>query len=750
MSFVLPQGASGSGSVTKVVPAEAEAEAEEERSFWEMVADTPNALYKAATGGGVEIEFPDIPESTEIEDIGFFEGIAPNLKMMMARDDTGKAEILRNSFQGDPRFGGVFSDKYNHPMVVWNDQPYYINKPGFSGQDLGTFIGEIVKYSPATKFVSGAKRILPIIQRGASTYPATELASQAGEAMLAPETAKTKEKTATDIAEETALATGIGVGADLVVPGVLKPAARVVRKATGAAAKSIFPRYAPGIDAVVDSPADLSKSKYPLTVGQREAQPPIRGPEERVTPQLQEEDVIRRSPATDPDASSILRAFDQKQIDEIRADADALKAEFGSGDPAVRQAEYPADASAEQIQSIASGRAAALKSESGAAYKAVRDAEVQPIFSREGIVQTVGDVINSVRAGELRMTAREVASMPVLTRELEYLKRLGKLASNPKFKGQPLTAIHGYQKTLNRAFRQAEKGSPEQLALGKMKGVIDKAVFDGIEQGIITGDQAILDQLKSATDLYRQYIGLTGKGAGKNSQHKSANKILEMITDPDYNPVQVSRAILGHAKFNPSQSMGLVIDKLKANLPENDAAEIIALIKDGVLEKAFSGKGKSGVTRTNIVNNFSDVFVKQKAIINRLFSPEEIARISQFKDDVLPTMWADIKLNPPGTAYLMLAALGKSKILSFAKMVPFVGQGISEGAEGLGRAAQASQAKDAVRQYVVRSNMPLFSAPISAAARPPAISEDVDASAVLPLASGMSDAAKQKVIEAVQ
>ena len=72
----------------------------------------------------------------------------------MSRDDAGKAEIIKDSFEDDPRFGGVFSDKHNNPMVVWEDKPYYINKPGFSGQDIGTFIGEIAKYSPATKFVS--------------------------------------------------------------------------------------------------------------------------------------------------------------------------------------------------------------------------------------------------------------------------------------------------------------------------------------------------------------------------------------------------------------------------------------------------------------------------------------------------------------------------------------------------------------------------------------------------------------------
>ena len=197
--------------------------------------------------------------------------------------------------------------------------------------------------------------------------------------------------------------------------------------------------------------------------------------------------------------------------------------------------------------------------------------------------------------------------------------------------------------------------------------------------------------------------------------------------------------------------MGLVIDKLKAGLPEDEAAQVIALIKDGILEQAFSGKGKFGVTRTNIVNNFDDVFVKQKLIINKLFPPEEIARIKQFRDNVLPTMWAEIKLNPSGTSYAMLGALADKQILNYVKLIPFgLGQGIAEGAKGMVRTGQADQALDAIRQYKARSTRPLFTAPFSAAVRPPIIHDEAEASAVLPLATSMSSAAKQKVMQAAQ
>tara|TARA_R100000234_G_scaffold118798_2_gene100065 strand:+ start:1762 stop:4035 length:2274 start_codon:yes stop_codon:yes gene_type:complete len=753
MAIDLPEGYEGSSGTNKAVVQQ------DGKSFADSVTEIPGAIYKAATGEDVPVEFPDIPEATDIEDIGFFESLIPNAKLMMARDDVGKAEIIKNSFANDPRFGGVFSDKHNNPMVVWNEKPYYINKPGFSGQDIGTFVGEIVKYSPATKFVSGAKTLKGIVGRGGSTYPVTELASEAGESILTPETSRAKNRTAEDIGKDVGTATTINIGADVVVPPAVKPVVGGVKRAMQAGSEAIksatpsLPRYvqptaAGAAEAVKPVPVETtaSQSKYPLTVGQRGAEAPLRGPEERVTPQLQEEDVLRRSPGTDPDAAQIIRGFDEAQLNEIRADAATLQKEFGSGRTSVTESGDVPGAVAEEVQSIATTRADQLKTESGAAYKAVSEAEFQPIFSREGIQQTSENAINAVKSGEpnLGMTAREISDMPILSRELKYLERLRKMAANPKFKGQPLKIIHGYQKTLNRAVRTAEQGSPEQLALSKIKGVIDQAVFDGIEQGIVTGDQAILDQLKSATDLYRQYIGLTGKGAGRDAQEKAANKILEMVTNPNFTPVQISRAILGHAKFNPNQSMGLVIDKLKENLQADEFATTIALIKDGVLEKAFSGNGKSGVTRTNIVNNFDEVFVKQKAIVDKLFSPEEISQIKKFRENVMPTLWAEIKLNPSGTGYTILASLAKSNLLNYVKMVPILGQGIAEGAEGI---AATSGAKDAIRQYIKKSSQPLFSAPISATIRM-GVDEEVDASAVLPLVSTMSDETRQKVIGA--
>jgi hypothetical protein len=735
---------------------------EEDRTFLEKIAEIPGAIYGAVTGEGAEVEFPDVPEATELvgddrlnRDFGFLETMIPNLKMMMVRDDVGKAEVIERSFAGDERFGGVFTDKFDNPMIVWDDKPYYMNKPGFSEQDIGTFIGEFIKYIPAAKIVKGASTLRGIVSRGVPSYGATEVAGQAAEAMLTPQTTAAGKRSVSDVAQEVGIGTGIGVAADLAmatVPPVVKAAVRPVVRGTVNAAR-VLPRYVRpvvrGAATVVEDALSpiVQSSKYPLTVGQRGARPPSRGPGSNVTPQLEAEDVIRNAPSTDAAAKGVLRSFEDAQLQEIVDDVTTMQREMGSGRAATAPGEEDVTGkAAETAQNIVGKRVTELKRAASEGYDAVKAAEVQPIMSREGVLKTAEDATQAVKS-EMGVTARELEQMPILKGELAYLSRIIKMAGNPRFKGSPLNVIHGYQKSLNRAIGTAQQGSPERLALGKIKSVVDRAVYDGIEEGFMLGDQAVLDQLKNATGLYRQYMGLTGKGSAASKQKQAANRILEKLTDPDATPPQWANVLFGHAKFTPNQTMGVVIDRLKSILPKDEYDEVVALIKDGVLEKAFSKEGK-GVTRTNIVNNFEEVFVKQRAIINKLFTPEEIARIRQFRQDVLPTMWAEMKLNPAGTSYAIMSAMARSKILNFARAVPFV----KDVASGVERIADIADADAMVRQYVARKSRPLFSQPVAAVSRPPAI--ESYAGEVPPelqsILDGLSPEARGKIEQAVQ
>ena len=138
-------------------------------------------------------------------------------------------------------------------------------------------------------------------------------------------------------------------------------------------------------------------------------------------------------------------------------------------------------------------------------------------------------------------------------------------------------------------------------------------------------------------------------------------------------------------------------------------------MKDAVLTKAFQGKGGE-VTRTAIVNNFNDVFNKQSAVIKELFSPEEIARIKQFRQDVMPTLWAEIKLNPSGSGYTIMSGLARNGLLNF----PMLGAGrvvAPTVIKAIDETASTKTAVDAVRQTLDRFQAPLISSAVASGIR---------------------------------
>tara|TARA_R100000353_G_scaffold2386_2_gene3512 strand:- start:204 stop:2570 length:2367 start_codon:yes stop_codon:yes gene_type:complete len=665
-------------------------------------------------------EFPELRETSEIDDVGFFEGLIPNLKLMMVRDDNTKAEVMKRSFGDDKRFGGVFSDEYDNPIIVWNNEPYYVNKPGISGTDIGTFAGEVIKFLPASKYVGGAKTLGGTIARGVAGYTGTEVASQAIEKAVAPESAKKKseESVLKGRAEDVAKSVGVGVATDVALP----PAARIVGKglrqvvdpiAKGISEKLTFPKF---------EKVDLVEDEVPLTLGQETRDPEI----------LTKEDIIRGSSVSSK-AKDILVNFDEIQLNQVKKMARNLQEEFGTGQKEILDSGDPVTASAETIQDIASSRAKQLKKQSKEGYTEVKEAvDVDTgnpfvVANEEGSKDVAVNIINNVRKEQIDSDILQ--EMPLLSKELSRLERVVKTGKwNADKKGvQDLNDVWRFQKNLNILVRKAEAGSDEKRILGIIKNDLDNAVYENVDNAFLTGDLVYLDKLKNATGLYRQYLGLTGKATAKDPIGKSANKILQKITNPDYSPQDVATALFGHAKFNTKSEMKQVINILKRGLPKEEAKEVMTLLKDAVLEKAFTNPRTGQVTRKNIIDNYRQVFEKNKFVIDELFSAEEIARIKAFRDKVVPSLDAELRQNPSGSAYTMISALQQSGILSFTRAVPFL-RDIKIGA---GEMADISAAENSVKQYIKRKQMPLFSVSTQSIIRnqtekEPALPEDTE------------------------
>ena len=677
---------------------------------------------------GSTVEFPDVPEITQMGNDfpGFFATLLPNTMAALTTDDFGKLEVFENAFTDDERWGGKYQDKFGNPMMVWNNKPYYVNKPGFTGTDINTFLGEMLKYVPATKWAAGASGLLGTIAKGGVGYTATEAASKAGEVVVTPKTVEARDDTLGDIGTDIGITTAIGVGADTLLPPavkfgskVLSPVVKPVVESIREGADKITETASAGVKAVKDlavnrlprfEPDIITESKYPLTQGQRTAEPP-QGVTPRQTEQLGQEDVLRQSASSDL-GTGVIRTFDDRQLSEIRSDALQLQEEFGAkvvGADGI-YSNIPL-AAAEEIQTVVGREADRLKKESGEAYESVKNAPVQPMMSPSGVNEVAKDILAEYKK---IFSAGQLDSGPLM-KEVNFLRKLIKMSENPKFKDVSLKNIHGYQKRLSTAIKQAPVGSAERLALEQMKRTTDDAVYNGIERGFISGDQAVLDQLQSATGLYKDYMGLVGKGVGKDARDKAANRILEQITNNNYTPRDVVNLLFGHNKFSPNQSVPIAISKLRNILPDAQFLEVQALMKDAVLTKAFSGKGGE-ITRTAIVKNFNDVFNQQKAVINELFTPDEILKIKKFREDVMPTLWAEIKLNPSGSGYTIMSGLTRNGLLFFpmmgagSVMAPTIIKSIDE-------TASAKKAVNAVRQTLNRFQSPLISDAVASGVR---------------------------------
>ena len=679
------------------------------------------------------VEFPGVPEITYMGDDapGFFERAIPNFKALMVSDDLGKLEIFQEAFKDDPRWGGGFVDKFGNPMMIWNEMPYYVNKPGFTATDFNSVMGEIIKYIPATKYASGAKTIRETVLRGIPAYSATELGSKIGETVLTPETVEARDQTLTDVAKETAIITGIGVGADVVVPPVVRLGTEAGKKIyqTGRKAVSETFKAAGRVGFPQITPEIIQQSKYPLTRGQKTAEIP-EGPTPRATEQTGVEDELRRAQDSGL-GTTIIRGFDDRQLNLIRQDAMELQSDLGANTIG-RDGLYGniPSAAAEETQSIVGSRATALKEESSALYQDLLNVPSPPRMTAEGVGTVSRNMLDIPPS--MGVTGRQLDNMPILKSELTNLQRISKITANPKFKGAALVTLHGYQKSLGVAVRQAQPGSAEHAVLSRMKSDLDDAIYNGIEQGFIKGDQAVIDQLRNATGLYRQYAGLTGKLSAKDTQERAANRILTSLSNNNYTPMQVTNLLFGHSKFAPNQAVPLVLKELERSLPPAEYDQVVRLMKDGILTRAFAGTG-GDITRAAIVKNYNDVFNKQRAITDLLFSPDELTRIKQFRKDVMPTLWAEIKDNPSGTSYKILSSLARQNMLNFPVMggtgmavraaAPTVLKGLEEG-------AQATVAIDAVKQTLDRFQAPLFSGSAQAAIRPE-VREESDSETLL-------------------
>jgi hypothetical protein len=687
---------------------------------FEGVISYPGKILAAVTGRDAPIEYPNLPELADMPSADvppFYRRTLPNIQAMLTSDDLGKTEIFQDAFRDDPKWGGAFIDKFGLPIIMWNDIPYYVNKPGFSETDFSTFLGELAKYSPANRFVGGAKTMLGTAGRGALAYPTTEAVSKAGEAIITPRTVAARDESLEEIAGEIGATAAQDITIDAVLPKVLKAAGRTVGAAVekgGDVTKNLarrakkfspFPRITPEI---------INESRFPLTVGQKYS--PIQDPRNKdFTPQLATEDLIRFGNA-DTTAQETLKNFDRDQMQMIEDAAKDLQNELGVGVVAENYYQIPR-AAAEQIQKRVSDLATSKEQEAQLFYNALKEVaeETKPTFgpkSIENITQKMMDYVTVTEGIYPSILTQDDALKPVF----DLLKRINRQAKNRKgFEDQTIDQLVRFRNNLGFKISKA-KGDDKRILTG-LKTQLDEGIDESITAGLVGGDPKFIDDMRAANKLYSEYNSLSGGQVipalrKLPDAQKAVQKGLLTLSQDGYDTNEVINLLFGKNLLTPRKHMGALIDELQRILPEDEFARVKGLLRDGVMTRAFAGTG-GNITRLSITKNFDQVFSNQKDIIERLFTADEIKKVKDLKDDVLPTLAAELRKNASSTAYVtqgFLHSLGLHSVPGFSLTTEArLGRAaLEEGAEQLTKRKQKAMVSDMIRGKITEMRTPLL------------------------------------------
>ena len=704
----------------------------------ERLAAYPGKVAAAFFGKDAPIQFPELPELSDMpssELPSFSSRLASSAQTMLTSDDIGKAEILKNVYEDHPKFGGMFIDDFGLPVMMWNEIPYYVNKPGFGGVDFMTLVGEITKYAPATRFVGKGQTAFSRAGRGLGAYSATETASKLGEAQITPETVALRDQSLAEGAEEVGTSALRDTLIDYAVPKAIERTGqglRYIADKSGNVAKRSFEQAKKFSPFPPITPEIIQKSRFPLTLGQKYS--PIQtGADSLITPQLATEDLLRRG-ALDDEAAVALRQFDDAQMDLIRKEALALQEEMGAGVvPLGGVYSNIPQVAAEEVQKIVSGKADLTMEEAQKIYLQLKEVQKQrkPVFSGDALKLITRKMMDYVTVNE-QLLPTLLPSGP-LKDTYAALKRLNKLAAHPRFKDQSIDRIEQFRANLGAQIDATKPGSSEFRILVNLKNQLDEGVDESITAGFVSGDTDFIEDLRRAQGLYSEYNALIGGRSIPSlrrlpDKERATRKVLTKLGLNDYRPVEVVNLLFGNNQFRPDKSMPTVIDELQKNLSEAEFLRVQSLLKDGILTKAFSG-ANGDITRKGLVNNFNQIFNLQRDIIEKLFTKEEIDRIVALRDDILPTIAAENKRNPSTTAYVIQSILEKSGLLNFPRVSPslaIAGKILDEGQEAVKKKQKMAAVQTAIKGQLSAYQAPLITAPMQAKLRE-ITREDADA-----------------------
>lgn len=574
------------------------------------------------------VEFPDAGEITDIEGLGFGESIRATLATGMTEDAAGKAQILAQQFGDDSRFGGVFQDSYGNPLIQWEGQPYYINVPGLSGTDLNDFLGALVSFLPASRFVGAATSA---IGRGAVALPAYA-ATEAGRQLTAQELGSGEDLSIKDMG----VTAGIGATTEALMPPLMRGASRALRGAFGQGT-----RQAPNA-------APYRSGQIPLTSGQASSD----------LAQIQAEEAMRNG-ARGEAAQTMMRTFDQRQNEAIGTVANTLEERLGFGVGVGPQS--ATNIGARLQDDLISARTTAHRTASDAMTNAASQRNAAS-FTPDSFRDAVRGIKDLLRSRHFDLGAPGMESVRHIVQQAETF------ANIPGLRSVNMEAFETLRGRVSNLIQN--NGTPADTALKTINRQLDTWLDDAVTNGLINGDEAVISQLREARGLWRHYRQMF------TNQGDATGRLMEKLVDErQATPVNFVSALVSLTRANRQATARSLINRL-GDIFGRDSQQF-QLVRSAYLTEAFTrpAQGAREVTGRTIQTNLNFLLDGDGAVLAReLFSPDEISLLRTFRDDVARTVTPAEAMNPSRSGWASLRELVNRGIL------PSMGTGIGRAA----------------------------------------------------------------------
>ena len=677
-----------------------------------LVGDAAEYIEKSWTGEGRYD--PAIAESGELGDN--LEGTTLGQSARIAGayaltpDPFAIADIAEKTLPG----AKVSVDKFNNPVIEWNNNKYYINRPGASSSDAAKFVADLAQFYPAAKIASTFAGLFARAGISIPLFAGTSVTQDLAAGQLGSEQG-------VDIGRAGMAGLG-GMFGEVLAPVVLRgwralfgnrrfyrngrltpEGEAAARQANlnpddlGAAEAQVFganlryasDRYSQEAPSVAAGMTQAGEFNVPLSRGQRTQDPA----------QLRRESLAAQGASTD-DAQRAMLAADETQRQNLARAADDIADELN-----IEARMGGTRGAAEALQKRVQQAAEAARKQGSDAFEEVKVGD-QPTFQRESVVDMRNQITKSFREKFGFSYSKEL--QPRVARVIRNLRRFTpervKRRNFPYYLSELEQIRRGINKQIDGASGQ------EQMMLVSLKRDFDTWMDSAIEKAIESGDAQVIKQLKRARGLwanYRQKFGVSNSG-------DAGGKFVAKLLDPQTSPEEVAKGLFGLTRAYPSNSPR-IISKLQEALGDQGMAEVREMGWTTIVDKAITDSvqgGNRALSAQKFVTAFQKAMKENLTALKQLYTPDELAKMRRFASlaerAIRPTT------NPSGTAAglsTMARDYGK-QILTVLGFAQGLGPGIATrvGLDAAEKVVGARQARRMLNPRDPRGRLPLVPA----------------------------------------